>query len=235
MPATEQGGEGWILSVHETREEAETAEAIWQNRYGIPGTAFTFREAQGRALSDGQLAEIHEAAKDMVKPRVEKLFRDTQLQMDQPLYGRISIESEDKAPGNIFTTAAGNLTPMSEHLRVMVPKPGFLEGGNKPEDIRPMMLNAKVTLEEFEGTVYGLDVPPDHHYISGGAVVHNSVKGGEADVVFIFPDLSAAGSREWTGTQEQRAGIIRLFYVGMTRARESLVLCRPVGRNYVDI
>ncbi len=62
----------------------------------------------------------------------------------------------------------------------------------------------------------------------------HSVKGGEADVVVIFPDLSMAGNKEWAGTIEQRAGIIRLFYVGITRSRETLVFCRPAGRNFVE-
>lgn len=54
----------------------------------------------------------------------------------------------------------------------------------------------------------------------------HSVKGGEADVVYIFPDISAAGMREWVKPTE-RDNIIRQFYVGMTRAKETLVLCSP--------
>lgn len=52
----------------------------------------------------------------------------------------------------------------------------------------------------------------------------HSVKGGEADVVFVLPDLSPSGMREWTRPGDGRDGIIRTFYVGMTRARERLVL-----------
>ena len=53
----------------------------------------------------------------------------------------------------------------------------------------------------------------------------HSVKGGEASVVYLFPDLSQAGMGEWTGEEQQKASVYRLFYVGMTRARETLVLC----------
>lgn len=54
----------------------------------------------------------------------------------------------------------------------------------------------------------------------------HSVKGGEADTVFLFPDLSPSGYMEWAGhTQESRDAVRRLFYVGMTRARERLYLC----------
>lgn len=56
----------------------------------------------------------------------------------------------------------------------------------------------------------------------------NSHKGGEADVVYLFPDLSQAGTEQWFGSQRDRAAIYRLFYVGMTRARNTLVICEPV-------
>ena len=59
----------------------------------------------------------------------------------------------------------------------------------------------------------------------------HSVKGGEADVVYLFPDLSFAGMNEWIGSGS--AAVRRLFYVGMTRARESLILCQPAGSRSV--
>lgn len=55
----------------------------------------------------------------------------------------------------------------------------------------------------------------------------HSVKGGQADVVYLFPDLSPSGMREWAGGGESRDSLIRTFYVGMTRSREKLVLCNP--------
>jgi DNA helicase-2/ATP-dependent DNA helicase PcrA len=59
----------------------------------------------------------------------------------------------------------------------------------------------------------------------------HSVKGGETDVVFLFPDVSYQADIE----MQSKAGMdaaCRLFYVGMTRARESLILCDPaVGRS----
>ena len=234
---TEQGDAGWILSVHETREEAVVAEAKWQGRYGIPGT--TFRAAKSRALTDEQLSEIHESTKDSVGPRVTQLFEDTGLQEDQPLYMRSPQEggaARKKISENIFTTAAGNLTPLSGYIRVLVPRVEFLARSEKQEHSSPDQVRAAVTLEEFDGTVYGLDVPPYHHYVSGGAVVHNSVKGGEADVVYVFPDISRAGMGEWVGGPEQKASVYRLFYVAMTRARDTLVFAQPVRnqRGYTD-
>lgn len=52
----------------------------------------------------------------------------------------------------------------------------------------------------------------------------HSVKGFEASKVYLFPDLSAAGYAQWTTAAGHNA-VRRQFYVGMTRAKEDLVLC----------
>lgn len=53
----------------------------------------------------------------------------------------------------------------------------------------------------------------------------HSFKGGEADCVFLCPDLSPAGYREWLSNGEGRDSVMRLMYVGITRAKEKLILC----------
>jgi superfamily I DNA/RNA helicase len=63
----------------------------------------------------------------------------------------------------------------------------------------------------------------------------HSVKGGEADVVFIFPDLSASGMRQWEGSRKDRDAVIRLGYVMITRARETLVICEPSGAHHMPL
>lgn len=62
----------------------------------------------------------------------------------------------------------------------------------------------------------------------------HSVKGGETDTVYLFPDLSTDGMREWLSSPEQQAGVYRLFYVGMTRARHTLTLCQAATGMAVD-
>lgn len=52
----------------------------------------------------------------------------------------------------------------------------------------------------------------------------HSVKGGEADCVYLAPDLSPAAFREWNSYGEPRDSVLRVFYVGMSRARESLII-----------
>ena len=78
----------------------------------------------------------------------------------------------------------------------------------------------------------GISVLDDPVMISIGTI--HSVKGGEADVVFVFPDVSVAGA-EQMGTPEGRDAAIRLGYVAMTRAREELVICAPQGNHELEL
>ena len=55
----------------------------------------------------------------------------------------------------------------------------------------------------------------------------HSVKGGQADVVYLFPDISQAGDAQHARAGAARDSVIRLFYVGLTRARETLYTCQP--------
>ena len=59
----------------------------------------------------------------------------------------------------------------------------------------------------------------------------HSVKGGEADIVVLFPDLSPAGYQEWSTPGEPRDAVRRMFYVGMTRAKEELYWAQPMGAS----
>lgn len=60
----------------------------------------------------------------------------------------------------------------------------------------------------------------------------HSVKGGEADQVYLWPDLSPDGY--WQGWAHNPDPTIRQFYVGMTRAREGLTLCQAAGTTAIS-
>lgn len=55
----------------------------------------------------------------------------------------------------------------------------------------------------------------------------HSVKGGEADTVYILPDLARPQVQAWNNSREGQDSLRRLYYVAGTRAREELVLCTP--------
>lgn len=61
----------------------------------------------------------------------------------------------------------------------------------------------------------------------------HSVKGGQADSVYVFPDLSRQGFEAWQRYGASRDAIYRQFYVAFTRAREKLTLCSPHGSDTV--
>lgn len=62
----------------------------------------------------------------------------------------------------------------------------------------------------------------------------HSFKGAEADSVIVYPDLSVSGMREWF-SGASRDGIVRMFYVAITRARESVFVARPVSSRSVPL
>jgi DNA helicase II / ATP-dependent DNA helicase PcrA len=63
----------------------------------------------------------------------------------------------------------------------------------------------------------------------------HSVKGGQADVVYLFPDLSQAGDAQYNRGGLARDSVIRVFYVGLTRARETLYICQRESGMAVTI
>lgn len=62
----------------------------------------------------------------------------------------------------------------------------------------------------------------------------HSVKGGEADHVHLFPDLSREGMLAWQRGREGADEVVRMFYVGMTRAFDTLTVWGPAGWAKVD-
>ena len=94
-------------------------------------------------------------------------------------------------------------------------------------------------LPKYQGTVrYAIAVASKHGVgelerepqVTIGTV--HSAKGGEADSVYLFPDLSKKGMAAW---YDSRAPVYRTMYVGMTRARETLTLLQPAGRKAVSL
>ena len=91
--------------------------------------------------------------------------------------------------------------------------------------LEPRILPSKRKLTEYAFTVAAahgpraLAAPPK---VCVGTI--HSTKGAESSHVWLFPDLSQSGMRELVQQGDPRDGIVRAFYVGMTRAKQSLHL-----------
>lgn len=217
--ATEKADEGWLLSVHDTRHEAIVAEAMIQASYGLPG--LSFQANKGKRLTSRDLACIHDAASPSVAPRAQQLLSDNGLLFDAPLYRRGPDRPNLRG---YFVTEAANLVALSGRVEVLT-----LATGEKGIGRR-----ARVSTERYRGPVYGLDVPPHHYYVSGGAVVHNSAKGTEALLV-VLAACEEGHLPSWrASTDAELAEERRLFYVAATRAKDRLVITHAANRNHRD-
>jgi len=92
---------------------------------------------------------------------------------------------------------------------------------------------------------HGMDFPLTVYQQRGAAALRttpkvtvgtiHSVKGGEADVVYFFPDVSKYAAADWQVHGMKRDAIIRANYVAFTRAKEELVLCTASTRYAINV
>jgi DNA helicase-2/ATP-dependent DNA helicase PcrA len=61
----------------------------------------------------------------------------------------------------------------------------------------------------------------------------HSLKGAEADTVVLFPDFSLEAGSAARASADAAEEMRRVFYVGITRARENLILAQPASKNAV--
>jgi hypothetical protein len=216
--ATEQADEAWILSVHESKREALVAEAVIQGQYGLPWLPFQLTTK--RELRNGDLEHIHDLTSEMVANRAASLMADLGLSAHWPFYRRKN--GRHFSFRGLFQTEAVNLVALTG--RVCLPT---TDGSAR----HPILYQATISQEEYDGLVYGLDVTPHRHYVSGGAIVHNSVKGEEADHVAVSTAMTGRTYEDYQLVDPDPEN--RVFYVAATRARQSLTWVVNGGRGFV--
>lgn len=98
-----------------------------------------------------------------------------------------------------------------------------------------VLLDSKRKVLEYPLTVYrrrGREALIGEPRIIIGTI--HSVKGGQAEHVWLFPDLSRAGIEQWR-RRAGRPAIVRQFYVGLTRARRTVRVARPSSTAAVEL
>jgi len=104
----------------------------------------------------------------------------------------------------------------------------------EPKRFLKLLMPSKISSYEYPMSIvgnYGVKKLLEKPMVKVGTI--HSVKGGEADIVYLFPDLSREAEKNYR-TQLGRNAIIRTFYVGMTRSKDGLVLCSPSDFQHVD-
>lgn len=221
MRARMEGAEAlWLLGLFDTMNEALFHEQLWGRTFQVPDLNFELPWSSGNQLTSEQLRTIWNSAE--TKSGAIALLNSLGLNHDYPL-----ITFNRKYDGthsasqfgmrNRFTIRACNL--IEDAMRLPT-DPG---SGQTPD-----WLPFRIERTPYTGQVYRLTVERWGHYISDGAVVHNS------DHVIICPDLSQQGMNEWESGREKKEAVMRQFYVGMTRARERLTVTQLSGRG-VDL
>lgn len=102
-----------------------------------------------------------------------------------------------------------------------------------PEFLVKHALKGKAGPLEFAANIirrHGVAGLKDQPRVVVGTI--HSVKGGEADAVYLCPDLSPQGYDQLDSARPEP--VYRQFYVGMTRARETLVLCQAETPRSID-
>lgn len=103
-----------------------------------------------------------------------------------------------------------------------------------PDWLASCLLAAKKPVAEYPLAVarqHGHDALKNKPRLTIGTI--HSVKGAGEDVVYLAPDISNAARLHIQSSKDGRDEMIRLFYVGMTRAKESLRILAPGAGRYI--
>lgn len=240
---TEKADAGWILGVFATKAEALKAELLIQGTYGIPGATFeAYSDTKGnrRLLSSDQLHAVHESTRSYVSPRALKLLRDYGLYPEYPLYVRGLGPEKKNNYAIAFLIRACNL--LSGYMELPVVSSDFTLGVvTKKTGTKPCWSVIQTKVEPYQGEVFSLRVLPHEYYVSGGAIVHNSVKGAQwTNVAVLMPKGLFPMERKPKPDEPPPDPIVEkarmkaernLAYVAITRAAVNLEVTCPMNKG----
>jgi len=165
--SVEQADSAWILSVHDTTENAHLFESYYQAMFGIPGTCF--REQDKHKI---ELSFFWELIGDN-SIRGQDCLKHFGLFLDMPLWksGTDSLVGVRRP----FITAASNL----HDGMMMLPLENTIqhEGKRDYSATDKCWVPIYVREEHYDGKVYSLEVDDHHTYYADGLLTHNSWRG----------------------------------------------------------
>lgn len=165
--ALERADDLWILGLYDDKEDAHWHEKQIAWTFGVPTLQFVYRPQDPikQARQDALWAELDSAS------AAAALMRSFGLDAGAP-FMRYGVGRGSQGPR--LLVRACNL------------QPGFMrvptDVGHRDPEFREFALRTG----DYTGDVYSLDVPPYHHYVSGGVVVHNSLLHRDFDHIFRY-------------------------------------------------
>jgi GT2 family glycosyltransferase len=223
-PRVRQGMEAadafWVLKLCADKTEACLQESAWSVDYGIPQTSFVSRRDDGLRANNRSQRLLDEFWLERNSERGALLLlaacgRDSRY----PLCGEYAPKDGVKsgymggAYHGMVTHACNLITgEMSANI-----DPG--SGALTEREL------VQIATERFDGTVYGLDVPPHHFYVSGGVVVHNSL--GWEDIDY--------GVRVWLSGREciYQPGVRAIHHESFFRGRADEKIQRWTNESWL--
>ncbi len=169
----QQADEAWVLSVHNSSEDALLAEAYASWHFGIPMTLFQASKRQGPKVQE-RLDMFWNKVGDLVS-RASACLSHHGRMIEHPLIRRNTKKTWSRAS----EIEACNLIDGCE----LIDAEATIRSGSTEH------IPIKVTTEFYEGPVWSMDVDEFHTYVADGFVTHNSMFLG---IALNDPDCFAA-------------------------------------------
>jgi superfamily I DNA/RNA helicase len=122
-----------------------------------------------------------------------------------------------------------------EDLDALVDVAGMIAEGRALDWFKSRLLSGKRKAMEFPIAIakkHGPQKLREKPQVVVGTI--HSLKGAEAEAVYVFPDLSGAGMQNWNRRGPEKEGVRRAFYVAFTRASETLILCQRASPSAIQ-
>ena len=189
------------------------AEAVTTNSQDLSAYHWTLDEALdilGALRATGPFAKRGLKTR-AIETTLSDYTPDEYLEDGTPLYSPFSMQTADRQP--LFSVEMWNAA---------------LDGDTDwwlRNVTKPLQRTTEYLIRTYRKS--GFDALAHDPQVVVGTI--HSVKGGEADTVYLMPEISPSMDHDAERSLRGKDAMIRLGYVGMTRARAELVICRATG------